>query len=318
MSRPLVGVDLGGTLIRAAVATGPGTHGTPVRHPTPADGAVTVLHAVAASVLEATGGVAPAGVAVGVPGPVDPRSGLVYAAPNLHGWEGVEAGRLLAERLGCPVAIQNDANLAAFAEWTAGAGQGTRDFVFLTVSTGVGGGLVLDGELYTGAAGTAGELGHVPAHVDGPPCGQGHPGCLEGIASGTAIAERARAALAAGEPSRLAAACGSLDARDVQTAAEAGDALARRLFDEAGRALGRAIGGILNVLSPEVVAIGGGMLGAGDLLFTPLQAAIAEIAFEVPLRRCRIVPAALGTDAGLVGATAWAVRRFGGEGDLTG
>ena len=318
MSRPLVGVDLGGTLIRVAVATGTATHGEPVRHPTPPVAAPTVLDAVAASVLEATGGAVPAGVAVGIPGPVDPRSGLVYACPNLIGWEGIEAGRLLADRLGCPVAIQNDANLAAFAEWTSGAGQGTRDFVFLTVSTGVGGGLVLDGELYTGAAGTAGELGHVPADIDGPPCGQGHPGCLEGIASGTAIAERARAALAAGEPSRLAAAGGSLDARDVQTAAEAGDALARRLFDEAGRALGRAIGGILNVLSPEVVAIGGGMLGAGDLLFTPLHAAIAEIAFEVPLRRCRIVPAALGTDAGLVGATAWAVRRFAGRGDLPG
>jgi glucokinase len=313
VSRPLVGVDLGGTLIRAAVATGPATHGTPVRRPTPPGGAVAVLDAVAASVLEATGGVVPAGVAIGVPGPVDPRSGLVYAAPNLHGWEGVEAGHLLADRLGCPVAIQNDANLAAFAEWTAGAGQGTRDFVFLTVSTGVGGGLVLDGELYTGAAGTAGELGHVPAHLDGPRCGQGHAGCLEGIASGTAIAERARAALAAGERSRLAASGDALDARDVQAAAEAGDPLARRLFDEAGRALGRAIGGIVNVLSPEVVAIGGGLLGAGELLFAPLRAAIGEVAFEVPLRRCRVVPAALGTDAGLVGATAWAVRRFAGE-----
>jgi len=245
---------------------------------------------------------------------VDARTGLVYAAPNLHGWEGIEAGRLLADRLGCRVAVQNDANLAAFAEWTAGAGRGTRDFVFLTVSTGVGGGLILDGELVTGAAGTAGELGRVPADLDGPPCGQGHAGCLEGIASGTAIADRARAALAAGERSRLAAVGDSLDARDVQAAAEAGDALAGRLFDEAGRALGRAIGGIVNVLSPEVVAIGGGLLGAGELLFTPLRAAIGEIAFAVPLRRCRVVPAALGTDAGLVGATAWAVRRFTAEG----
>jgi glucokinase len=312
VSRPLVGVDLGGTLIRAAVATGPATHGSPARHPTPAEPPPAVLDAVAASVLEATGGLAPAGVAMGVPGPVDPRSGLVYAAPNLHGWEGVEAGRLLGERLGCPVAIQNDANLAGFAEWTAGAGRGTRDFVFLTVSTGVGGGLVLDGELYTGATGTAGELGHVPTGLDGPACAQGHPGCLEGIASGTGIAERARAALGAGQPSVLAAVGDSLDARDVQAAAEAGDALARGLFDDAGRALGRAIGGIVNVLSPEVVAIGGGLLGAGELLFAPLRAAVAEIAFEVPLRRCRIVAAALGTDAGLVGSTAWAVRRFGG------
>jgi glucokinase len=313
VSRPLVGVDLGGTLIRAAVATGPATHGPPVRHPTPAaEGPLVVLDAVAAAVLDATGGEVPAGVAMGVPGPVEPESGVVYAAPNLHGWEGVEAGRLLGERLGCAVAVQNDANLAGFAEWTLGAGRGTRDFVFITVSTGVGGGLILDGELYTGAAGTAGELGHVPADPHGPPCAQGHPGCLEGIASGTAIAERARAALAAGEPSRLARSGDTLDALDVQAAAEAGDPLAQRLFEEAGRALGRAVGGLVNVLSPEVVAVGGGMIGAGELLFAPLRAALPEVAFAVPLRRCRLVAAALGTDSGLVGATAWAVRWFGG------
>jgi len=312
---PLVGVDLGGTLTRAAVATGPATHGPVARRPTPTgEPARAVLDAIATTVLEATGGEVPAGVAMGVPGPVDPRSGLVYAAPNLHGFEGLEVGRELGERLDCPVAIQNDANLAAFAEWTVGAGQGTRDFVFITVSTGVGGGVILDGELVTGIAGTAGELGHVASDSRGPACGQGHPGCLEGIASGTAIAERARAALDAGVSSLLSSLLSgigdALDARSVQAAAEAGDALALRLFDEAGRALGRAIGGIVNLLSPEVVAVGGGMIGAGPLLFEPLEAALPEIAFAVPLRRCRIVAAALGTDAGLVGATAWAVRRF--------
>ncbi|MDB5064164.1 MAG: hypothetical protein JWM18_598 [Chloroflexi bacterium] len=312
MTRALVGVDLGGTLIRAAVATGPGIHDEPVRRPTPAaEGPIAVLHAVAAAVLEVTGGRAPAGLAMGVPGPLDPGAGVVYAAPNLPGWEGLEAGRLLGGMLGCPVVLQNDANLAGFAEWTLGAGRGTRDFIFVTVSTGVGGGMVLDGELYTGAAGTAGELGHISIDPGGPPCHQGHPGCLEGVASGTAIALRARAALAAGETSQLAAAGDSLDARHVQAAAEAGDALARRLFEDAGRALGRALGGLVNVLSPEVVAIGGGLSLAGELLFAPLRAALPEIAFAVPLARCRVVVAALGTDSGLVGATAWAVRRFG-------
>jgi glucokinase len=312
VSHPLVGVDLGGTLIRAAVVTGLGTHADPARHPTPAaEGPDAVLAAVAAAVREATGGADPAGVAMGVPGPLDPSTGVVYAAPNLPGWEGVAAGRLLGDLLGCPVVLQNDANLAALAEWTLGAGRGTRDFVFLTVSTGVGGGLVLDGELYTGAAGTAGELGHVAAGSDGPPCHQGHPGCLEGIASGTAIAVRARDALAAGAASALGGHSQSLDARDVQAAAEAGDPLARRLFDEAGRALGRALGGLINVLSPEVVAVGGGMIGAGELLFSPLRAAIPEIAFPVALGRCRVVAAALGTDSGLAGASAWAWRRLG-------
>jgi glucokinase len=312
-NRTLVGVDLGGTLIRAAVATGPGTHGEVARHPTlPERGPSAVLDSIAAAVGEATAGSRCDGVAIGIPGPLDPNAGIVYSAPHLPGWGGLHAADELQRRLGCPVVVQNDARLAAMAEWTLGAGVGTQNFIFITVSTGVGGGLVIDGELYTGAAGTAGELGHVPVGMTGPACGQGHVGCLEGMASGTAIAARARQALQSGEPSNLPDA-GALDARAVETAALAGDALARRLFDEAGRALGRAIGGFINVLSPEVIALGGGLLGAGDLLFTPMRAAIPEMAFAEPLARCRIMPAALGTDAGLVGATTWALRRLGGD-----
>jgi glucokinase len=148
--------------------------------------------------------------------------------------------------------------------------------------------------------------------IDGPPCNLGHPGCLEGTASGTAIARRARALLAAGEKSSLALlAADHLDARAVAEAAAAGDALAIRLYAESGRAVGLAVGGLLNLLSPEVVVIGGGLINAGELLFAPLRAAVEEIAFAAPRARCRIVAAALGTDAGLVGAVAWAVRRFG-------
>jgi len=308
----LVGVDLGGTLIRAALATGPATHAAPVRHSTPAGvPPEAVLDAVAQAVREAAGGTAPDGVGIGIPGPLDPVAGHVYAAPNLHGWRDVPAQKLLEDRVGCPVAIQNDGNLAGYAEWIAGAAQGTANMIFITVSTGVGGGLVLDGELYSGAAGTAAELGHVVVDPDGPPCNQGHRGCLEGSASGTAIAKRARELLAAGEASAL----GSLpsdqvDARAIATAAAAGDALAARLYHDAGRTLGLYIGGLLNALSPEVVVIGGGLINAGDLLFAPLRGSVGEIAFPAAQARCRIVPAALGTDAGLVGAVAWAVRCF--------
>ncbi|HZS14327.1 MAG TPA: ROK family protein [Candidatus Dormibacteraeota bacterium] len=309
---PLVGVDLGGTLVRAAAATGEATHGTPARHPTPENATPgAVLDTVAAAVREASGGVTPAGVAIGIPGPLDPVAGVVYAAPNLDGWKDLPVQRLLEERLGCPVAIQNDANLAGFAEWIAGAARGSRDMIFITVSTGVGGGLVLDGELYSGFAGTAGEAGHMIYDPDGPPCAQGHRGCLEGTASGTAIASRALQLLAAGEASSLSQLDPDrLDAHAVADAAEAGDALAIRLYTESGRALGLAVGGLLNLLSPEVVVIGGGLINAGELLLAPLRAAVGELAFAAPLARCRIVPAALGTDAGLVGAVAWAVRRF--------
>jgi glucokinase len=150
------------------------------------------------------------------------------------------------------------------------------------------------------------------ADPDGPPCGQGHKGCLEGTASGSAIARRARELVAAGATSSLASLPPDhLDARAVGDAAEQGDELALRIYTDAARALGLAVGGLLNLLSPEVVVIGGGLINAGDLLFHPLIGAVGEIAFAARLARCRIVPAALGTDAGLVGAVAWAVRRFG-------
>jgi glucokinase len=273
---------------------------------------VAVLDAIAQAVRAAAGEEALGGVAIGIPGPLDPSTGRVYDAPNLPGWHGLEAGRLLTERLGCLVAVHNDAKMATYAEWRLGAGKGTQHMVFLTVSTGVGGGIVANGRLLTGIAGTAGELGHINVVPDGPPCTQGHLGCLEGFASGTAIARRACDALAAGVPSLLHRPDPStIDARAVEQAARAGDPLARRLFDEAGRALGRAIGGYINVLSPEVVVIGGGLINTRELLLDPLKTAVAELAFEVPRQICRIEVAALGTDAGLVGAVAWAENELG-------
>jgi len=312
VSRVLVGVDLGGTNVRAAVATGPATHAAVVRHPTPAqDGPDAVLDAVAACAREAAGDAEIGGLAIGIPGPLDPRRGIVHAAPHLAGWREVPAGDMLGARLGCPVSVRNDATLAGFAEWKAGAGVGASHFIFVTASTGVGGAVILDGRLHEGT-GSAGEVGHTPVGADAPTCSQGHNGCLEGTASGTAIADAARRAVAAGEKTRLADITpADIDAKAVEEAALAGDEVAKRLFAVAGRALGRAVGGLINLLGPEVVAIGGGLINAGDLLFGPLRAAVPEIAFEVPASHCRIVEAALGTDAGMVGAVAWVVHTFG-------
>jgi glucokinase len=148
--------------------------------------------------------------------------------------------------------------------------------------------------------------------LEGPACGQGHPGCLEGLASGTGIANAARRAVADGAATSLRAVRAELlDARTVQEHAENGDRLAQAIFRDAGRALGRAVGGLINLLNPEVVAVGGGLINAGDLLFTPMRAGVREMAFEYPAARCKIVEAALGTDAGLVGAVAWAVQTYG-------
>jgi len=176
----------------------------------------------------------------------------------------------------------------------------------------VGGALILNGELYAGHSGTAGEVGHLALCPEYPECSQGHHGCLEGTASGTAIAAAARRALQAGEATSLSLlAPDAVDARAVEDAAKAGDELGLRLFDDAARNLGRAIGGLINLISPEAVAVGGGLINAGDLLFTPLRAAVGELAFAVPAAHCRVVPAELGTDAGLVGAVAWAMKSFG-------
>ena len=309
----LVGVDLGGTNIRAAVATGPYTHEIPVHEPTPAhEGPAAVVEAIGQCVERAAAGRAVTGLGIGIPGPLDPRTGRVYAAPQLRGWENVEAGEMLRDRLGCQVAANNDANLAGYAEWVAGAGRGTLDFIFVTASTGVGGALILNGQLYAGRSGTAGEVGHMALGEEYPPCAQGHRGCLEGTSSGTGIANAARRAVAAGETTSMSALDpAGIDAKAVEDAARAGDAVAQRIWTFAARTLGRSIGGMINLFSPEVVAVGGGLILAGDLLFDPLRAAIGELAFAVPASHCRVEPALLGTDAGLVGAVAWAVSQLG-------
>jgi glucokinase len=306
----LVGIDLGGTSIRAALATGPTSYAERVvRRFTPAwAGPSAVIAACAAAARDAAGGT-PDGVAIGIPGPLDPESGVVFAAPHLPGFEDLPARDMLSEAAGCPVAIHNDSNLAGYAEWAAGMGRRARTFVFVIVGTGIGGAVIIDGTLLVGTAGTAAEVGHVPWSPDGPSCGQGHVGCLEGVASGTGIARRAAVALAAGEASQLRE-VRPLTASAIADAARAGDALARRIYDDAARALGRSFGALVNILGPDAIAIGGGIGSNVDLLEAPIRAAMAEIAFETPLRRCRLGQAELGSDAGLVGAVAWAVRTF--------
>jgi hypothetical protein len=202
----LVGIDLGGTSIRAALSTGPTTYAKRVvRRPTPASsGPEAVISACAEAARDVARGT-PDGVAIGIPGPLDPERGVVFAAPHLPGFEDLPAREMLSEAAGCPVAIHNDSNLAGYGEWAAGMGRGARIFILVTMGTGIGGAVIIDGTLLVGTAGTAAEMGHVPWSLDGPLCGQGHPGCLEGIASGTGIARCAAAALAAGEESSLRA-----------------------------------------------------------------------------------------------------------------
>ncbi|MGC8460919.1 MAG: ROK family protein [Candidatus Dormibacteria bacterium] len=313
MSPCFVGVDLGGTNIRAAVATSASTFANHVSERTPAqEGPDAVCDAMASAIRKAAGEAPLGGVAIGVPGPLNPETGIVFAAPHLKRWTNVPLVQMMEDRLRCPVAIQNDANLAGYGEWTAGAGKGVKTLVFITISTGVGGALILDGKLWAGVTGTAGEIGHTPLGPNDPPCAQGHPGCLEGSASGTAIARKGREAVASGKETRLRDIPDeSLDAEAVEMAARAGDAVALEIYHEAARALGRMLGGLINLINPELIVIGGGLIQAHEIIFQPMIDAVAEMAFEVPRKDTKIVIAGLGTDAGLVGAVAWAMHEFG-------
>jgi glucokinase len=305
-----VAVDLGGSWIRAGVVSAEGEVADVVRAPTPQTGPEAVVEAIARLVERLPP--APGKVGVAVPGPLSVRDGVVFEPPNLQGWKDVPLQRLLQERLGRAVVLENDANAAAVGEWWRGAGRGSRHLVYLTVSTGVGGGLILDGRLYRGATDTAGEIGHVVVDPAGPVCSCGRRGHLEGIASGPAIARWAEEQIRQGRTSLLAAR-GPFSAREVAEAAEAGDGLAREALGRAGRYLGWAVAGLLNLLNPEVVVVGGGVAQAGRWLWDPLRQAAREASFDRPWQVARIVPAALGDRAGILGA-AYVARQEGGDG----
>lgn len=308
-------IDLGGTNVRAIVATLDGEiRGDDRRGSRAANGLEATLDAIEGALRQAC---AEAGVrepaaleAVGIasPGWVDLVEGVVPAAPQLKGWRDVPIVRLLGERFGTRVVLENDANAAALGEHVFGAGRGVQNMVYITVSTGIGGGIIADGRLYGGARGAAGEIGHTVVDPAGPVCPCGSRGCLEILASGTAIARRAAEVLERKPESsmaRLRDGEGRLSARRVAEAARAGDADASAIFAEAGRYLGIALGNVVNLLSPEAIVIGGGVaLGAGDLLLPPAEATMREVALDEPLKYVRVVPAGLGDNGGVMGMIA--------------
>ncbi|MGA9531862.1 MAG: ROK family protein [Anaerolineales bacterium] len=306
MSSHLIAVDLGGTNMRIALFDG--------ENLTPSQASRVPTHAkegpdsVISRMIEAIEKLSPDGnsalrIGVGAPGPLDPRAGVVLEAPNLPGWVDIHLKERLKDHFDCPVAIGNDANLAALAEWKHGAGRGTDNLIYLTISTGVGGGVICDGHLLLGARGIAAELGHITVVPGGPLCGCGQRGHLEAVASGPAIARRAQALLDGGANSSLAEHNGELTATDVGHAAESGDVLAIQVFDEAAAYLGQAMANFAHLFNPQIFILGGGVAQVGPLLFDPTRAALdRQIMDPSYLEGLRIEPAALGDDAGLIGA----------------
>ncbi|TMG37810.1 MAG: ROK family protein [Chloroflexi bacterium] len=309
-----VGIDLGGTRLRVAIAGAGGPIQHVVRHPTEADrGPEHVINRIVKTIEEALRHerIKPAEVAsmaIGMPGPANGKTGVVLSPPNLPGWRDVPIASILTERTAIPTNLENDANLAAFGEARAGAGKGARNLAYVTVSTGIGAGLVLDGRLYSGASGVAGEVGHIVIEPGGPLCNCGNRGCLEAIASGTAIARAAREALETRARTQLRRHRESdgPTAAEVVRAARGGDALSRRLLDRAGTALGIGMGTLVNLLNPELLILGGSVMKAGGLINRPMQTSLKVSSWESARRGLRIVAPRLGQNAGLVGAVEWA------------
>lgn len=306
-----VGVDLGGTKIATGIVDQDGKLLDQLVCDTDAkEGSDAVLERMAQSVktlLERQNAKPEDVLGIGVcsPGPLERETGLVLFAPNL-GWKNVYLGPILQEKTGITTYVENDANAAALAEKWFGAGRGVENMVYITVSTGVGSGIIINDRLYAGTHGTAGEVGHIVIEGDGPLCGCGQRGCLESLASGTAIARMAKEALQAGAESVIRDLVeGDLDAisaKVVGEAAKQGDKVAQEVLDKAFYYLSLGVVNVLNLFDPEVVVIGGGVSKLGDMLFTPVIEQVRKKAVAGPREKTRIVPAALGVDAGMLGA----------------
>jgi glucokinase len=311
--QPILAIDLGGTRIRAAYVSPDLTLSSRVAVDTnDQEGVDAVVHRICSLADEVrraardAGLPDPAGVGISSPGPLDPWNGVVVAPPNLAGWHDVPLAERVGAATGLPVFLERDTNVAIMAEWRHGAARGTVDAIYVTVSTGIGGGLVVDGRPLIGKDGTAGEVGHITLEIDGPLCGDGSPGHAEAIGSGTALAREGRALLDRGESPILAEVFHSsgaieLGAEHVAKAALAGDPASQALLDRAWVAIGALCASLVNVFNPEVIVLGGSIAAHHPELFEVVRREIERRAFAAPARRVRVLPAEHGDDVSLIG-----------------
>lgn len=319
--RHYTGIDIGGTKVAVILGRAAGDREPAIEvvkrvsFPTPR-GPEASIRAIVESARELAGGLSPVAFGVSCGGPLDTSTGTVLSPPNLPGWDAVPIVATLERSLGMPGALQNDANACALAEWRQGAGRGCRSMVFLTFGTGMGAGLILDGRLYEGREGMAGEVGHIRLAEDGPE-GYGKRGSFEGFCSGGGIArlgqERAKSALAGGSPVTLAATPREIErltAHAICDAARSGDPFARGVTDTTACYLGRGLAVIIDILNPEAIVLGGVYARAHDLFLPGAQAVIQVEALEISRRACRILPASLGESIGDIAALSVAASRL--------
>ena len=313
--RSVIAIDLGGTKIIAAAVLSTGEIISRKYSLTLADeGPRPIINRLSSAVAEIiaqaklkTSDVA--GIGIAAAGIIDTKEGIVTTSPNLPGWRDVPLRDIIAERLGLITYLINDASAAALGEHRFGAGRGVDNLIYLTVSTGIGGGIIIDGELYLGADGCAGEIGHMIIETHGPQCNCGKFGCLEALASGSAMTKESVRRLNQGEKSSIIRLVDgrleSITAETVSLAARKGDSLACDIVARAATYLGIGLANLVNIFNPELIVIGGGVSKMGNMLLAPARKAIREIAFKLPARTARIVRARLGSNAGIIGAAVY-------------
>ena len=308
MDSYIVGIDIGGTKLATVVADGTGTILKKIRKPTSAERGPHHAVECLLEMVEQTIRLAElkreniSGIGVSCGGPLDTKTGVVYSPPNLPGWDAFPLKESIEAEFHVPTIIENDANASALAEWRFGGGRGYNYVLYMTMSTGIGGGIVANGQIYHGANDSAGEVGHQILLPDGPLCGCGQRGCLEALCSGPAIARRAREVireqpntailkLADGEIAQV-------KSEHVLEAARTGDSLAMSLMEETGYYMGWGIANLVNILNPEIVLIGTIAVAAGDLLLDPIRRTVADMAMQRPAEAVKIMPADLGDAVG--------------------
>jgi glucokinase len=254
-----------------------------------------------------------ASISIAAAGAIDSDKGLITSSPNLPGWHDVPLRDIVKEKYRVNTFLINDASAAALGEHRLGAGRGVSNLIYLTVSTGIGGGIIINDKLYSGQCGGAGEIGHMTIDVNGPRCNCGNIGCFEVLASGTAVAKEAIRRIRQGERSSLieivAGKIENITAEKVEMAARGGDSLALEVISRVSDYLGIGMVNLVNIFNPEMIIVGGGMSKMGDLLLNPARQVVRERAFQLSAQAVRIVPAQLGEDAGVLGAAIFAFKQ---------
>ena len=310
MNKYSIGIDIGGTNITVALVTKKGKIVRKIKFPTKVEeGKTKIIKRIVKALDEVTKGLQSKsieGIGIGVAGDIDQKRGIVRFSPNLF-WKNVPIARLINKKFKVKVVVDNDANAAAWGTYILETKRKAKNLICITLGTGVGGGLILNGRIYHGASGSAGEIGHITVNTQGQKCNCGNYGCLETYVGSAYIVRKAIKEIKKGERSLIKKLAGgnlqSITSQTIQAAALKGDKLARRIWKEAGEYLGIALSGVINLLNPGVIVFGGGVAKAEELIFQPMKKEIRKRAFRVPFEKVKFTRTKFGADLGVIGAS---------------